>query len=79
MFYHVICSLRTKAQWQSVLNALNDLERQQPGFPGAAELRSWAEAYQRCEQILTAWNSAVVALEVLLKESPVPMLIYKGC
>lgn len=41
--YQLICELRNADQWQPALDALDDLERLQPNYPGAAELREWAE------------------------------------
>jgi hypothetical protein len=77
--YQLICELRDAHQGQATLDALDDLEQLQPDYPGAAELREWAEKrshreteyawivemYQR-----NALGLAHVALEGLLKHFP---------
>lgn len=62
-----------------MLGALDDLERDQPGYSDRHNLRAWAEARQRREEhydaALTAfdgadWSAAIVALEALLADAP---------
>jgi hypothetical protein len=74
LLYRLIGELRAEGDWRAVLAALDELERLHPSYPGAAELRSWAEEQQRCEQscaaILAALNTCIVEFEILLKERP---------
>jgi exosome complex RNA-binding protein Csl4 len=45
-FYQTICNLRDEGRWQAVLKALDDLEKQQTGYPDPQGVRGWAEAQQ---------------------------------
>jgi DnaJ-class molecular chaperone len=41
--YQAICQLRDEGLWEAVLEALDDLERRYPNYPGTKELRAWAD------------------------------------
>ena len=77
--YRAIGELRSEGLWQAVLDALEDLERRQPGYPDAEGLRDWAEGRRRREQryadAMSArtrkdWSKTIAALEALLAEFP---------
>lgn len=72
--YQLICEFREKENWMAVLNALNDLERQQPGYPGTEELRQWAlgckHREQNCNDVLAACDVIIIRSKALEIEIP---------
>jgi hypothetical protein len=77
--YRQIRDLRDSGQWQAVLGAMDDLERQQPGYADPDGHRRWAERRrwrdQRYDAALSAcersdWAAALTALRTLLTQFP---------
>ena len=52
--YQVILYLRDAGHWRAALAALDDLERQEPGYPDLDGLRVWAERSKLLDDVRTA-------------------------